>query len=142
MTQEEKRLLLKDLCARQPYGVKVHIEYGDIPYGPATVTQIDVKHSKLIFNFAVPIENCKPYLRPLSSMTEEEKIELKYKTCPEGTGYFDEKALICPGNHYGEYIPYNFMSVILDWLLAHHFDVGNLIEKELALEAPEDMYKI
>ena len=77
----------------------------------------------------------------MSSMTEEEKKELKADTCPEGTGYFDEKYLICPMSHYGEQISYDFMSVILEWLNSHHFDYRGLIGKGLALEAPEGMYK-
>ena len=70
MTQEEKQLLLKDLCARLPYDVCVHIRYktGKPCYGK--LTSIDIQwfiNSK--------IENIKPYLRPMSSMTEEaEKV--------------------------------------------------------------------
>ena len=76
----------------------------------------------------------------MSSMTEEEKKELKAATCPEGTGYFDDQYLICPMSHFGEYIGYDFMSDILDWLNEHHFDFRGLIEKGLALEALEGMY--
>ena len=136
MTQEEKDLLLKDLCARQPYGVKVHIEYGDIPYGPATVTQIDVKHSKLIFNFEIPIENCKPYLRPMSNITTEDWLELrelifiasdtKGKICFDGFKNISAKDTI----------------KAIDYLTSHHFDFRGLIEKGLALKAPEGMYEI
>ena len=128
MTKEQKELLLKDLCTRLPYGVKVHIEYGDIPYGPATVTQIDVKHSKLIFNFAIPIENCKPYLRPMSSMTEKERREIEeitivnYNEFEGGSTLFDEQGL--------------------DYLLSHHLDYRGLIPMGLAIKAPKDMYKI
>ena len=79
MTQEEKQLLLKDLCARLPYDVCVHIRYktGKPCYGK--LTSIDIQwfiNSK--------IENIKPYLRPMSSMTEKEFINLIMgKTLPE-----------------------------------------------------------
>ena len=76
----------------------------------------------------------------MSSMTEEEKKDLKEHTCPDGTGTFDEKYLKCPMSHYGERISYEFMSDILSWLNAHHFDYQGLIEKGLALPAPEGMY--
>jgi len=149
MTQEEKELLLKDLCARLTYGVVVEYTAGD---GSATIDcHIDCISIRsqcvgIMDNPDKPfvwrdIISIKPYLRPMSSMTEEEKKELKADTCPEGTGYFDEKYLRCPMNHYGEQISYDFMSVILEWLNSHHFDYRGLIEKGLALKASEDMYK-
>lgn len=135
MTREEKELLLKDFSARLPYGVKVTDGLRTITLNvridtvPATLTRF------------MQSENLRYYLRPMSSMTEEEKKELKSATCPEGTGYFDEQYLICPMSHFGEYISYDFMSDILNWLNAHHFDYRGLIKKGLVLEAPEGMYK-
>lgn len=150
MKEQDKQLLLKDLCARLPYGVKCRWESdGFSNEGELT----DICHQEGVNGFKywdgylnndgedIPIEIIKPYLRPMSSMTEEEKKKLKVDTCPEGTGYFDEKYLICPINHYGEHISYEFMSAILEWLNAHHFDYRGLIEKGFALEAPEGMYK-
>ena len=135
MTQEDKQLLLKDLCARLPYG-----EICQFSMDGTTITE-EIQLGGLGQFMAQRID-VKPYLRPMSSMTEEEKKELKETTCPEGTGYFDEQYLICPMSHFGECIGYDFMSDILDWLNAHHFDYRGLIEKGLALEAPEGMYKI
>lgn len=82
MTQEEKELLLKDLCARLPYGVKVKVRSNDI----RTVRAVDVVEGMVHFvesdsisPFGVHIEHpttfrqvVKPYLRPMSSMTEED----------------------------------------------------------------------
>lgn len=132
MTQEEKELLFKDLCARLPYKVKVKSSRRTV----VTALTLDI-----INDFYLGCD-IKPYLRPMSSMTEEEKKELKSATCPKGTGYFDEQYLICPMSHFGEQISYDFMSDILNWFNAHHFDYRGLIEKGLALEAPEGMYKI
>ena len=149
MTQNEKELLLKDLCARLPYGVKCSFisSKGNIP---STIVKVDIENetvshkpdgqSNVYFHW-IESGYIKPYLRPLSSMTEEEKKELKAATCPEGTGYFNEQYLICPMSHFGEYIGYDFMSNILNWLNAHHFDYRGLIGMGLALEAPEGMYK-
>ena len=69
-----------------------------------------------------PITDIQPYLRPMSSMTEEEREEY-HKLCD---------------SYYGIY--FNSIDSI-DWLNAHHFDYRDLIPKCLALEAPEDMYK-
>jgi hypothetical protein len=130
MTREDKELLLKDLCARLPYGVKIKIRDNDI----RTVRNIDTVHGKVNFietdinsPYGVSIEmplthrqGATPYLRPLSSMTEKEKME-----------YVEVWDLRQP------YIPTEAM----DWLNAHHFDYRGLIEKGLALEAPEGMYE-
>ncbi len=130
MTQEEKQLLLKDICARLPYGVKcffnckkgivssqitaVDLNQGIISHKPEGST---VVYCNLILseNF-----NLKPYLRPMSSMTDEEKEEY--------SAFFNYDGIEYPS----EYV---------DWLNAHHFDYRGLFEKGLALEAPEGMYK-
>ncbi len=115
MTQEEKQLLLKDLCARLPYGVIVH--------------SLGIPHEQKLIGYIPDIEkyNIKPYLCPMSSMTEEEKEEIKsYLHSIEGQLIGDN----------GRHIWY------FDYLNAHHFDYRGLIEKGLALEAPVDMYNI
>lgn len=119
MTQEEKQLLLKDLCARLPYGVmmKVTPEGG----GPGGVESYDIKlNIEILDVFSDFADAFKPYLRPMSSMTEEE-----YK------------------DYGGSLHTYSYYTLYeIDWLLAHHFDYIGLIEKGLAFEAPEGMYKI
>ena len=89
MTQEEKQLLLQDLCARLPYSVKVQIDFGEycIKYGidryvddtvicayPETF-EIGVNDE----DQACDIEDVKPYLRSMSSMTEDEIEEFSYR---------------------------------------------------------------
>ena len=123
MTQEDKQLLLKDLSARLPYGVIVSIKEVDSDkkpwFGELSCKDLDC------FIHDVAYESIKPYLRPMSSMTEEE--------------FFNYKHLdLLDYSNDGFEMP-NFRSI--DWLLSHHFDFRGLIEKGLALEAPEDMYK-
>ena len=115
MTKEEETLLLKDLCARLPYpGLKVHV-VGDWFYDEKAPYDTELGH---IFFDMVSGRNpnlvVKPYLRPMSSMTDDEDDELNSARM---------------GN-YGEDV---------DWLNAHHFDYRGLIPMGLALEAPEDM---
>lgn len=135
MTQEEKQLLLKDLCARLPHGVQCEI--GGLRYGPYTFTGNDVED-------LIAGRTFKPYLRPMSSMTEEELKELNDKY--GGIAYFFiQEQPYCYGlqaqhSDIGS-IEISEFSEIYDWLDAHHFDYRGLIEKGLALEAPEDMYK-
>ena len=77
MIQEEKELLLKDLCARQPYRTYVLVDYID-EYNVREVLNayhiIGLKH----YTGDDGLINIKPYLRPMSSMTEEEKEEYKH----------------------------------------------------------------
>ena len=112
MTAKEKELLLKDLCARLPYNVKVKVECGDIPYAPTILSKLDIKRKVALFNFEVRIENCKPYLRPMSSMTDVERHIFDTMT----RGYTIHQ-----------------QATLFDWLNSHHFDYRGLIEKGLAI---------
>ena len=135
MTQKDKELLLKDLSARLPYNVIVDYDYNafDVHNGNY------VKHgSKCILNcyllevFISPRQNekgeyIKPYLRPMSSMTEEEEIEYDatFATIKTADGHYD----------------YAMTYKSFDFLNSHYFDYRGLIKKGLALEAPKGMYK-
>lgn len=140
MTPDEKELLIRDLCERLPYGVIMNVtEPGDDSVnfncflGPDIIKEMVSETSHFKY---------RPYLRPMSSMTREEMSQMKADTCPFGTGTFDSQYLCCPMSHFGEMISYTFMHDILVWLRKHHFDFMGLIEKGLALEAPEMMYVI
>lgn len=144
MTQEDKQLLLKDLCVRLPYGVKIHInscieEQNHMQLFDVNleVETIGVRNEKWAFR-AIPIIDdeeetkvIKPYLRPMSSMTKEEEAELmKLGVC--------EYAFHNDIYDVGTYVDEAFTA--LSWLFERHFDVNGLIEKGLAIEAPEGMY--
>ena len=118
MTQEEKQLLLKDLCARLPYGVIVKVEYYDASLKDAHIFEDIVLTIGNINKLPVYWVSAKPYLRPMSSMTEEEKE------------YCGDLIL-----HAEDWMSY------YDYLDSRHLDYRGLIEKGLALEAPVDMYK-
>ena len=158
MTQEEKQLLLKDLCMRLPYGVIIDSKkYNEAHYRKhyaqrlilvsvlrEEVTCIDVDDYPDPKCREHKLEYCKPYLRPMSSMTEEEKEELKSEFCvdirDEDNGRHTERYgyVIVYHNFKDEswYIPFE----AIDWLNKHHFDYRDLIGKGLALPAPEGMY--
>ena len=133
MTQEEKSLLLKDLCARSIYNVKckVHLDTkgyclrDEDKYCDDTLESVNCKKQTCTFNKSIgydfgyfAIEEVKPYLRPLTSMTEEEKTEL-FQLMGNGTDIQR-----------------------IDFYLSHYFDFRCLIPMGLALEAKEGMYKI
>ena len=140
MTQEEKFLLLKDLCARLAYEVKVKYWPDSSVWGkhisPETcLLTMDILTS--VFKREYSKKACLPYLRPMSSMTEEEFFEYRRIKFSKVT-YRDEYKRIDVGKYHNVgIIP---IDEYLDWLNAHHFDYRGLIEKGLALEAPEGMY--
>ena len=123
MKIEDKQLLLKDLCARLPYNVIVHLEYDE----NTSITRemgLGSLHD-IMFDCA----EGKPYLRPMSSMTEEEIIE--FNNIPSTKNYTIIK----------DDLPWDIVNYKqIDWINAHHFDYRGLIEKGLAIEAPEGMY--
>ena len=138
MTQEEKQILLQDLCARLPYGVKVYAGE-DLAM---TLKQIDYKgfcESWENEDFKCHSRWMLPYLRPMSSMTEEEKKELKKLFDAEEVT--SDSICFLEGGTLEEYVSqvgYSFCAELIDWLNAHHFDYRGLIEKGLAIEVTED----
>lgn len=117
MTQEDKNLLLKDLCTRLPYNCRVFYEYVDDLDGKTYGYSLTL-NTWCIDEFVANKAVTKPYLRPMSSMTEEEKDTYDTLT-------------MC-----------NAPWVVNDWLNKYMFDYRGLIPLELALEASEDMYNL
>ena len=115
MNKQDKELLLKDLSARLPYNPLIYVD--------ERLPCIRVKASTSIWEYVEVDNPCKPYLRPMSSMTEEEKTEFR-----QLRGVIAISDMIVAD------------AVGFDWLNAHHFDYRGLIDKGLAIEAPEGMY--
>lgn len=142
MNIEEKNLLLKDLCARFIYGVIVRVydnEHGDFDsyvdnISNSCIETHPVEELTTDFNPYVfyKLQEIKPYLRPISSMTEEEKKE--FNSLINGV---EERCI----NAYGKGGYTLAFIEVNDWLNKHHFDYRGLIEKGLAIEAPDSMYK-
>ena len=138
MKQEYKELLLKDLSARLYYGVKVTttnpaVELGVIS-GISIENKISVrtKHADIVFNCT----EVKPYLRPMSSMTEEEISDLQKINSQFCFDTFDNFAYV--GAADDGFCSVDEMSNILNYLNSHHFDYHGLIEKGLAIEVTEE----
>ena len=120
MKQEDKELLIKEICARLPYGVIAKVySYWNEEYFDDKLVGIDLEENDVLA-IALPGGRCeidlvKPYLRPMSSMTEEEEDEYE-KVIRES---FEQQ---------------------LEFYLRRHLDFRGLIPKGLAIEAPEGMY--
>lgn len=138
MTQEDKELLLKDLCARLPYGVKIQVPYEDgSGYFDETVWEVNNDGPFHINGWGIEYEYVKPYLFPLSSMTEKQYDEFIIISGWEGNienirrGKFS-----CIG-----FIGLDYIYDTIDWLNKNHFDYRNLIENSLAIDATgKDIY--
>ena len=113
MTQEDKELLLKDLSSRLPHRVKILVDNRVESLQGINVSDNVVEYGSFLSS---DIEEVKPYLFPLSSMTDEQEEEYNDLNCYElGCFPHTEEAL--------------------DYLIKNHFDYRGLIEKELAIDA-------
>ena len=148
MKKEDKALLLKDLCSRFPYGVKIELTWwvmGEVTY---INTVLEPDHVEQLLNDEYGDTEIKPYLRPMSSMTEEEAKELSI-LC-DITGVLSIKIT-------DEYIDFEvddgFSSIetkiiwfndiissieIFDWLNKNHFDYRGLIPMGLAIAVTKE----
>lgn len=134
MTQEEKDLLLKDITARLHYGVKIKRSNCPINLSVNGILGEYVHHIPFYVGGNIEInttkiDEVKPYLRPMSSMTEDERKE--YNDIVKNTIDFYD----CPKSE-----DVCLFVIPIDWLNKKKFDYRGLIKKGLALEAPEGMY--
>ena len=138
MEQKDKELLFKDLSQRLPYKVKCNVykrigtlvglnDYGaEIDYGNGEDTTCEIQH-------------CYLYLRPMTSMTKKELYEVQ-NILGKGVEIQDDFISIVDSSINS--FTYLELQAVFNWLNAHYFDYCGLIKKDLALEAPKDMYVI
>ena len=125
MTQEDKALLLKDLCARLPYGVKmIDTEPYSAEHNPILTLSYISEDNGIGCRagkgfMATSLGSIKPYLFPLSSMTEEQKMFLKQQNWCIAISTSGTVETTIEG---------------IDWLNKNHFDFRNLIDKNLAID--------
>ena len=138
MTQEDKELLLKDLCARLHYDVMVRRYVYTTPVD--SIQSVELLDLGWLEELYAEEAEFKPYLFPLSSMTEEQKQEFLsvagYEIREEDCGRHTETYYYDMVGHEHNFYP---NCDAIDWLNAHHFDYRGLIEKGLALDATEKM---
>ena len=137
MTQEDKQLVLKDLCARLPYGVKVESVFINTDTKKRKSCGIEVFDATCILMIRDGFGEFKPYLFPLSSMTDEQKSELNKKF----TVQFSGNDIYSIHYHAEGYWDNDLELDLKDWLwfinwcYKNHFDINGLIEKGLAIDA-------
>ena len=141
MIRENKDLLVQDICSRLPHGVKVSVNseylseglikagydkplvvYGITADGGASFTL-----NKGLMEYSMPILSIKPYLFPLSSMTEEQKVEF------EEVSELDVEYTITQIENNSQIWTSGLN--IFNWFLKNHFDVYGLIPMGLAIDA-------
>lgn len=140
ISQENKELLLRDLCARLPYGVKMLVPSWDereMEY----IDRIDILYSINGDNYVITvndyydfcIEDVKPYLFPLSSMTEEQLFEVQEILGKNEIKIEDCFLRIVDSDR--NTISYLEILALLNWFYKNHFDCNGLIPKGLAIDA-------
>ena len=134
MKQEDKELLLKDLCARLPYNPLISINGERYRMEEIRNALIGINAYKITVDGCdIEYMNIKPYLFPLSSMNEEQIQELKDLISQETNILIEQLKNDDCGIDCGKY---HFHSLLeLEWLLKNHFDYRGLIEKDLAIDA-------
>ena len=120
MTQEDRELLLRDLCARLPYGVKMELTWWVMGEGTCINTTLEPDHIEQLLNDEDGDTEIKPYLFPLSNMTEEQKMFLKQQNWCIAISTSGTVETTVEG---------------IDWLDKNHFDYRGLIENGLAINA-------
>ena len=145
MKQTDKEILMKDLCEKLLYKTYVKTAKG-IGYvyaiNNSQLVELSVANNSEYWSEVFNIDKIKPYLRPMTSMTEEEVFEI------DSMGFSYWTTMINndlrhrgPMSLLDAIITHHKMVKLIDWLNEHHIDYRGLIEKGLALEAPKDMYK-
>lgn len=132
MTRKDKDIVLKDICCRLPYGVKCYIPESNVikilgsvqEDGENTLFDFWEDEEKIQYGFQLYISEFKPYLFPLSSLTEEqttelfdEVVELEFKAINDEIDHTDA------------------LMFEIDWYLKNHIDYRGLIDKGLAIDA-------
>ena len=137
MTQEDKELLLKDLCARLPYNVICQVEFKENgKYNSKVMLLSGIFTDEAYFTTkggSIYSNEYKPYLFPLSSMTEEQKKYISNKW-----GINEEFDFEIDPN-WGEYfVELGYTVEFIDWLNKNHFDYRGLIPMGLAIAVTKE----
>ncbi len=132
MTEKEKQLLIKDLCTRLPYGINVLTKDGDkghivgVDDTEKGVFEIHIIEDGDSYTYDESIENFKPYLRPMGSMTKEERKEYEsfiFTQHHEWDGH----------STHTDYVEIDDVERYVTWLNKKGFDYRGLIPMGLAL---------
>ena len=157
MTLEEKKIIYSDLCCRLPYNVKIKRTWiAPVTNSPEDVITRFNSNDVEILSSSIQLDgddgyiicddgsyrkvrkySCKPYLRSMSNMTSLERYELRELFNFEYDFNDDSVELLDIETHKLSYIE---IERILNYLRSHHFDYNELINKGLAIEAPNNMY--
>lgn len=167
MKKEDKELLLKDLCARLPYGVKILHEGWNYEWDDelSTVERVVGIDDKFIYTKVINTHNGKEYrddkhtirlfddklfLRPMSSMTEEEKKEFEDKFNSNldideilGTDLLPKDFVFGIGLESMDVIPTWLNKKMFDWRRVYDEEEKkwkSMIDAGIAIKAPEGMY--
>ena len=137
MTQEQKELLFKDLCARLPYNVICQVEFKENgKYNSKVMLLSGIFTDEAYFTTkggSIYSNEYKPYLFPLSSMTEEQLFEVQEILGKNEIEIDDGFLRIVDSDR--NVITYLEILAVVEWFYKNHFDINDLIPKGLAIDA-------
>ena len=139
LSDSEKQLMFSEMCARLPYGLMMNVVKH--PNFDSKLELVFTKNGVMKCNTVtvahLDLDEVRPYLRPLTTMTDDEAKE--FDNISESISIVNYQQ-VTP-SHYDCMIKIADMKKVQDWFAKKHFDTAGLIEKGLAVEAPEKMYK-
>jgi len=136
MKKEDKELLLKDLCARLTYNPIVYID--------ENLPRLKLGAATRVWEYVAVDKPCKPYLRPMSSMTEEERYEIQ-GIIGKDVEILDDFINIVDSSR--KRFSFLELQAVYDWLNKKMFayrtiDGKDMFELGLAIKAPDGMYNV
>ena len=140
MTQEDRDLLIKDLCARLPYGVKCAYFNTKEELKVGELLTVWCKEKRVFIDkLSIDYDGCDhigviPYLFPLSSMTKEQESYMYFNT-KFNIDRFDTITPKIDEDDSPMYVDMEDWLELFDWFNKNHFDYRGLILKGLALDA-------
>ena len=137
MTPQENKLLLEYLCMALPYGICANLPNHHLVSHKYVIHDINIQNgwttglldcAGRIQIYSAKVEDIKPYLRPMSSMTEEEKVQLSQYACigEDMNGEFIDE------------VQRKDCAAYINWLLKNHLDFMGLLPKGLAIEVTKE----
>lgn len=140
MKQKDKELLLKDLCMRLFYGVICQVDDGAAGLNDGKLVEIDISKELVRFDsdyyWDAYINDVKPYLRPMSSITTDEEYE--YYQIRKRNSNKSLSLMDCSDHLQQLLFPIIVGTESINWLLKNHFDFMGLISKGLAIAVTEN----
>ena len=141
MENTENKQFMSYICGFIPYGLTVQYK-GDIydMYGITNDGKAIIAKPLMSTLVTDEFGEIKPYFNTTNTLKDSDFDLMKSALSPNGTAIYKENGISTPASHFGDWIEYNYMARVIEFLKSKHIDYFGFIEKGLAIEAPDGMY--